>query len=110
MAAVGVGEDGDVEAAAGHGGSGHWFAAERYGVTPAAVGPRHRRGAAHNLIGADGQQVATTRTDEYYFGGVGVAEQLTPDAKYTATFDVCTADTSNVRTPRPSARRRFRLR
>lgn len=56
-------------------------------------------GATVNLLDADGKQVATTRTDdagEYYFGGVGAAYQLTPGAKYTVQFDVCTADTSGV--------------
>lgn len=55
--------------------------------------------ATINLLDADGKHVATTRTDaagEYYFGGVGAAYQLTPGAKYTVQFDVCTADTSQV--------------
>jgi SdrD B-like domain len=56
-------------------------------------------GATINLLDASGKQVATTKTDaagEYYFGGVGAAYQLTPGAKYTVQFDVCTADTSKV--------------
>ncbi|GHJ39765.1 SdrD B-like domain-containing protein [Streptomyces sp. TS71-3] len=55
--------------------------------------------ATINLLDAGGKQVATTRTDaagEYYFGGVGAEYQLTPGAKYTVQFDVCTADTSKV--------------
>lgn len=55
--------------------------------------------ATINLLDANGKQVATTKTDaagEYYFGGVGAAYQLTPGAKYTVQFDVCTADTSKV--------------
>jgi hypothetical protein len=62
-------------------------------------------GATINLLDAGGKQVATTRTDaagEYYFGGVGAAYQLTPGAKYTVQFDVCTADTGKV-PGRPSA-------
>ncbi|WP_326613261.1 hypothetical protein OG949_33515 [Streptomyces scopuliridis] len=55
--------------------------------------------ATINLLDADGKQVATTTTDaagEYYFGGVGADYELTPGAKYTVQFDVCTADTSEV--------------
>ncbi|MFD7921918.1 SdrD B-like domain-containing protein [Streptomyces sp. NPDC059740] len=62
-------------------------------------------GATVNLLDADGKQVATTRTDaagEYYFGGVGAEYQLTPGAKYTVQFDVCTADTGQVPS-RPTA-------
>ncbi|MFD7289994.1 SdrD B-like domain-containing protein [Streptomyces sp. NPDC059863] len=56
-------------------------------------------GATINLLDADGKQVATTTTDaagEYYFGGVGAEYELTPGAKYTVQFDVCTADTTEV--------------
>ncbi|WP_326812548.1 hypothetical protein OIE62_05730 [Streptomyces scopuliridis] len=55
--------------------------------------------ATINLLDADGKKVATTTTDaagEYYFGGVGADYELTPGAKYTVQFDVCTADTSEV--------------
>ncbi|MFI1868879.1 SdrD B-like domain-containing protein [Streptomyces jumonjinensis] len=55
--------------------------------------------ATINLLDADGEKVATTTTDaagEYYFGGVGAEYELTPGAKYTVQFDVCTADTSKV--------------
>ena len=61
--------------------------------------------ATINLLDADGKQVATTRTNaagEYYFGGVGAEYELTPGAKYTVQFDVCTADTGEV-PGRPSA-------
>ncbi|MFE4646816.1 SdrD B-like domain-containing protein, partial [Streptomyces sp. NPDC056730] len=56
-------------------------------------------GATINLLDAEGKKVATTTTDpagEYYFGGVGAEYELTPGAKYTVQFDVCTADTSEV--------------
>ncbi len=69
-------------------------------------------GATVNLLDAGGKQVATTRTDadgEYYFGGVGAAYQLTPGAKYTVEFDVCTADTSKVPGQPPAAKLRFTL-
>jgi hypothetical protein len=68
--------------------------------------------ATVNLLDADGKKVATTRTDaagEYYFGGVGADYRLTPGAKYTVQFDVCTADTAKV-PGRPAATRlRFTL-
>ncbi|MGW2980717.1 SdrD B-like domain-containing protein [Streptomyces humidus] len=69
-------------------------------------------GATINLLDAGGKQVATTRTDaagEYYFGGVGAAYQLTPGAKYTVQFDVCTADTSKVPGRPPTSELRFTL-
>ncbi|MFI0229442.1 SdrD B-like domain-containing protein [Streptomyces sp. NPDC017086] len=68
--------------------------------------------ATVNLLDADGKQVATTRTDaagEYYFGGVGAAYELTPGAKYTVQFDVCTADTSQVPGQPPASELRFTL-
>ncbi|MFB0619399.1 SdrD B-like domain-containing protein [Streptomyces sp. AGS-58] len=68
--------------------------------------------ATINLLDADGKQVATTKTDasgEYYFGGVGAAYQLTPGAKYTVQFDVCTADTSKVPGQPPASELRFTL-
>ncbi|PNE39611.1 collagen-binding protein [Streptomyces noursei] len=74
-----------------------WFDGDHNGIQdPAEV---LLPGATINLLDAGGKQVATTRTDaagEYYFGGVGAAYQLTPGAKYTVQFDVCTADTSKV--------------
>lgn len=69
-------------------------------------------GATINLLDAQGKQVATTKTDaagEYYFGGVGAAYQLTPGAKYTVQFDVCTADTSTVPGQPPATALRFTL-
>ncbi len=68
--------------------------------------------ATINLLDAGGKQVATTRTDaagEYYFGGVGAAYRLTPGAKYTVQFDVCTADTSKVPSQPPATKLRFTL-
>ncbi|MEV6805728.1 SdrD B-like domain-containing protein [Streptomyces sp. NPDC051132] len=68
--------------------------------------------ATVNLLDADGKQVATTKTDaagEYYFGGVGAAYELTPGAKYTVQFDVCTADTSQVPGQPPASELRFTL-
>lgn len=74
-----------------------WFDGDRNGVQdPADV---RLPGATINLLDATGKQVATTRTDaagEYYFGGVGAAYELTPGAKYTVQFNVCTANTSKV--------------
>ncbi|WP_255955862.1 SdrD B-like domain-containing protein [Streptomyces odontomachi] len=69
-------------------------------------------GATINLLDEGGKQVATTRTDaagEYYFGGVGATYQLTPGAKYTVQFDVCTADTSEVPTQPTADELRFTL-
>ncbi|RMB87372.1 SdrD B-like domain-containing protein [Streptomyces shenzhenensis] len=69
-------------------------------------------GATINLLDADGKKVATTRTDaagEYYFGGVGAEYELTPGAKYTVQFDVCTADTSQVPEQPPASELRFTL-
>jgi hypothetical protein len=68
--------------------------------------------ATINLLDAAGKQVATTRTDaagEYYFGGVGAAYELTPGAKYTVQFDVCTADTSKVPDQPAATKLRFTL-
>ncbi|MFL4907723.1 SdrD B-like domain-containing protein [Streptomyces sp. MMS24-I2-30] len=68
--------------------------------------------ATINLLDADGKQVATTKTDaagEYYFGGVGAEYDLTPGAKYTVQFDVCTADTSNVPGQPAATKLRFTL-
>ncbi|QHA07873.1 hypothetical protein GQF42_35380 [Streptomyces broussonetiae] len=69
-------------------------------------------GATINLLDAGGKQVATTKTDaagEYYFGGVGAAYQLTPGAKYTVQFDVCTAETGKVPSQPPASELRFTL-
>jgi hypothetical protein len=74
-----------------------WFDGDHNGLQDAAEVPLP--GATINLLDADGKQVATTTTDaagEYYFGGVGAEYQLTPGAKYTVRFDVCTADTDTV--------------
>ncbi|MFE9610016.1 SdrD B-like domain-containing protein [Streptomyces sp. NPDC006012] len=68
--------------------------------------------ATINLLDADGKKVATTKTDaagEYYFGGVGAEYELTPGAKYTVQFDMCTADTSNVPGQPPATKLRFTL-
>ncbi|GGS36006.1 SdrD B-like domain-containing protein [Actinokineospora fastidiosa] len=87
-----------------------WFDGDRNGVQdPADV---RLPDATINLLDDTGAQVATTKTDaagEYYFGGVGAAYELTPGAKYTVQFNVCTADTRNVpRQPR-AADLRFTL-
>ncbi|MFK0292780.1 SdrD B-like domain-containing protein [Streptomyces sp. NPDC090442] len=74
-----------------------WFDGDHDGIQD--PGKPLLPGATINLLDADGKKVATTKTDaagEYYFGGVGAAYQLTPGAKYTVQFDVCTADTSKV--------------
>ncbi|TGZ12546.1 hypothetical protein DV517_66300 [Streptomyces sp. S816] len=74
-----------------------WYDGDHNGIQDA--GQVLLPGATVNLLDADGKQVATTKTDadgEYYFGGVGADYQLTPGAKYTVQFDVCTADTSGV--------------
>ncbi|MBV9022740.1 MAG: hypothetical protein JO362_02765 [Streptomycetaceae bacterium] len=87
-----------------------WFDGDHNGIQdPAEV---LLPGATINLLDAGGKQVATTRTDaagEYYFGGVGAAYQLTPGAKYTVQFDVCTADTSKVPSQPPATELRFTL-
>lgn len=87
-----------------------WFDGDHNGIQD----PGHvlLPGATVNLLDADGKQVATTRTNaagEYYFGGVGAAYELTPGAKYTVQFDVCTADTSQVPEQPPASELRFTL-
>ncbi|WP_369222968.1 SdrD B-like domain-containing protein [Streptomyces sp. R39] len=87
-----------------------WFDGDHNGIQD----PGHvlLPGATVNLLDADGKKVATTRTDaagEYYFGGVGAAYELTPGAKYTVQFDVCTADTSKVPEQPPASKLRFTL-
>ncbi|MEV6586481.1 SdrD B-like domain-containing protein [Streptomyces acidicola] len=87
-----------------------WFDGDHNGIQdPAEV---LLPGATINLLDADGKQVATTRTNaagEYYFGGVGAEYQLTPGAKYTVQFDVCTADTSKVPEQPSASELRFTL-
>src|SRR5205823_5685595 len=51
----------------------------------------------------------TDAAGEYYFGGVGAAYALTPGAKYTVQFDVCTANTGKVPSQPPAADLRFTL-
>ncbi|MFE6685189.1 SdrD B-like domain-containing protein [Streptomyces sp. NPDC057743] len=85
-----------------------WFDGDHNGIQD--PGKPLLPGATINLLDADGKKVATTRTDaagEYYFGGVGAAYQLTPGAKYTVQFDVCTADTSKVPGHPPASELRF---
>ncbi|MEU3525900.1 SdrD B-like domain-containing protein [Streptomyces sp. NPDC038707] len=87
-----------------------WFDGDHNGIQD----PGHvlLPGATINLLDAHGEQVATTRTNaagEYYFGGVGAAYQLTPGAKYTVQFDVCTADTSQVPEQPAASELRFTL-
>ncbi|MFF9819547.1 SdrD B-like domain-containing protein [Streptomyces sp. NPDC014006] len=87
-----------------------WFDGDHNGIQD--PGQVLLPGATINLLDADGKQVATTRTNaagEYYFGGVGAAYQLTPGAKYTVQFDVCTADTSKVPEQPPASELRFTL-
>ncbi|MFE3907841.1 SdrD B-like domain-containing protein [Streptomyces sp. NPDC059153] len=87
-----------------------WFDGDHNGIQDA--GHVLLPGATINLLDADGKQVATTRTNaagEYYFGGVGAAYELTPGAKYTVQFDVCTADTSQVPEQPPASELRFTL-
>ncbi len=87
-----------------------WFDGDHNGLQDAAEVPLP--GATINLLDADGKQVATTRTDaagEYYFGGVGAKYQLTPGAKYTVQFDVCTADTGQVPSRPAASELRFTL-
>ncbi|WP_190145238.1 SdrD B-like domain-containing protein [Streptomyces glebosus] len=87
-----------------------WFDGDHNGIQdPAEV---LLPGATVNLLDAGGKQVATTRTDpagEYYFGGVGAEYELTPGAKYTVQFDVCTADTSKVPEQPSASELRFTL-
>jgi hypothetical protein len=87
-----------------------WFDGDHDGIQD--PGKPLLPGATINLLDANGKQVATTKTDadgEYYFGGVGAAYQLTPGAKYTVQFDVCTADTSKVPGQPPATKLRFTL-
>ncbi|WP_246018881.1 SdrD B-like domain-containing protein [Saccharothrix australiensis] len=87
-----------------------WFDGDRNGVQdPADV---RLPNATINLLDESGKQVATTKTDaagEYYFGGVGAAYELTPGAKYTVQFDVCTAKTDRVPGRPPATDLRFTL-
>ncbi|MFC0629188.1 SdrD B-like domain-containing protein [Kribbella deserti] len=56
-------------------------------------------GTGVSLVDASGATVGSTTTDakcEYYFGGIGRSEQITPGAKYTVKFNACSADTSKV--------------
>ncbi len=87
-----------------------WFDGDHNGIQDPGQVPLP--GATINLLDASGKQVATTKTDaagEYYFGGVGAAYQLTPGAKYTVQFDVCTANTSKVPSQPPATELRFTL-
>lgn len=87
-----------------------WFDGDHNGIQDPAEVPLPS--ATINLLSASGKQVATTKTDaagEYYFGGVGAAYQLTPGAKYTVQFDVCTANTSKVQGQPPATKLRFTL-
>ncbi|WP_285490321.1 SdrD B-like domain-containing protein [Amycolatopsis taiwanensis] len=87
-----------------------WFDGDHNGIQDPGQVPLP--GATINLLDADGKQVATTKTDaagEYYFGGVGAGYELTPGAKYTVQFDVCTADTSKVPSQPPAEELRFTL-
>lgn len=80
-----------------------WFDGDHNGIQDPGSVPLP--GATINLLDAKGKRVASTKTDaagEYYFGGVGAAYQLTPGAKYTVQFDVCTANTNKVPS-RPAA-------
>jgi SdrD B-like domain len=87
-----------------------WFDGDHNGIQD--PGEVRLPDATINLLDTHGNQVATTRTDaagEYYFGGVGAAYQLTPGAKYTVQFDVCTADTSKVPGQPSATKLRFTL-
>jgi LPXTG-motif cell wall-anchored protein len=87
-----------------------WFDGDHNGIQDPAERPLP--GATIDLLDASGKQVATTKTDaagEYYFGGVGAAYGLTPGAKYTVRFDVCTANTSKVPSQPPASELRFTL-
>ena len=90
-----------------------WFDGDHNGVQDAhSTNEVPLAGATVNLLDAAGKQVATTTTDaagEYYFGGVGAKYQLTPGAKYTVQFDVCTAKTDNVPGQPPATALRFTL-
>lgn len=105
---------GDIEFAAANApvqiGNVVWFDGDHNGIQdPADV---LLPGATIRLLDEDGKQVATTRTDaagEYYFGGVGAAYRLTPGAKYTVRFDVCTADTGKVPGQPSASELRFTL-
>ncbi|WP_186382583.1 SdrD B-like domain-containing protein, partial [Amycolatopsis rhizosphaerae] len=87
-----------------------WFDGDHNGIQDPGQVPLPK--ATINLLDANGKRVATTKTDaagEYYFGGVGAAYQLTPGAKYTVQFDVCTADTRKVPGQPPATELRFTL-
>ncbi|MEV0087440.1 SdrD B-like domain-containing protein [Saccharopolyspora sp. NPDC050642] len=87
-----------------------WFDGDHNGIQDPGQVPLP--GATINLLDASGKQVATTKTDaagEYYFGGVGAAYELTPGAKYTVQFDVCTANTSKAPSQPPATELRFTL-
>ncbi len=87
-----------------------WYDGDHNGIQDA--GQVLLPGATVNLLDAHGKQVATTTTDadgEYYFGGADADYQLTPGAKYTVEFDVCTADTSDVPGTPGAAELRFTL-
>jgi hypothetical protein len=90
-----------------------WFDGDHDGIQDAhSTTEVPLAGATVNLLDAGGKQVATTTTDaagEYYFGGVGAAYQLTPGAKYTVDFNVCTAKTDNVPGQPASTALRFTL-
>ena len=90
-----------------------WFDGDHNGIQdPYSTDEVPLAGATVRLLKADGEQVAVTETDaagEYYFGGAGASYQLTPGAKYTVQFDVCTANTSNVPGQPPTANLRFTL-
>ncbi|MFE6778498.1 SdrD B-like domain-containing protein [Streptomyces sp. NPDC057702] len=87
-----------------------WFDGDHNGIQDA--GHVLLPEATIDLLDADGKQVATTKTDaagEYYFGGVGAEYELTPGAKYTVRFNVCTADTSQVPEQPSADKLRFTL-
>ncbi|MDP9608635.1 SdrD B-like domain-containing protein [Streptomyces demainii] len=90
-----------------------WFDGDHNGIQdPEGVNEVPLPDATVNLLDESGKQVATTKTDaagEYYFGGVGAAYELTPGAKYTVQFNVCTADTSDVPTQPTADELRFTL-
>ncbi|WP_432041069.1 SdrD B-like domain-containing protein [Streptomyces chartreusis] len=105
---------GDIEFAAANApiqiGNVVWFDGDHNGIqNPGEV---LLPGATVDLLDAEGKQVATTTTNavgEYYFGGVGAEYQLTPGAKYTVRFNVCTADTSQVPEQPSASELRFTL-
>ncbi|WP_370355705.1 SdrD B-like domain-containing protein [Catenulispora sp. EB89] len=90
-----------------------WFDGDHNGVQDAhSTNEVPLAGATVNLLDAGGKQVASTTTDaagEYYFGGVGAKYQLTPGAKYTVEFNVCTAKTDNVPSQPAATALRFTL-